>query len=366
MSKKQVLYIALILFLGLLILPKNVDAQGKNEVLTCNYKYNDVELNYNVYTDGTIKLPFEDGVKYNEREWYHGYNFDSIFFASTKTSSEKLVCPTITIEESDSFYTVFNNPRAQEDCNGTCTNINADNNAVKKTIVLNTVAFYDETSYFIPYFRVLEDNSTEWTVDGENFYSTNESIKVKHNNKEINISLSNELVKNLFIENTKIYRCVSTSNEEYILTLNGNNCKTKEHSEKDGQVTNSSSYHGSLGKEGDRTTKDDLEDWSESEQNQNCGSGGILGDPNDENSVAWLLQQILNYIRVLGPMIVIVMSGIEFTKVIISSDDDGMAKAQKKLITRLILVAALFFVPTIVLALLDLFGMTNDPTCGLK
>ena len=92
----------------------------------------------------------------------------------------------------------------------------------------------------------------------------------------------------------------------------------------------------------------------------------MLGDPNDENSVAWLLQQILNYIRALGPMIVIVMSGIEFTKVIISSDDDGMAKAQKKLITRLILVAALFFVPTIVLALLDLFGMTNDPTCGLK
>ena len=43
-----------------------------------------------------------------------------------------------------------------------------------------------------------------------------------------------------------------------------------------------------------------------------------------------------------------------------------MKKAQKKLITRLILVAALFFIPTIVIALLDLFGMSNDPTCGLK
>lgn len=366
MSKKQVLYIALILLFGMLIFPKNVDAQEKNEILTCSYRYNNIELNYNVYSDGTIKLPFEDGTKYNEKEWYHGHNFDSIFLASSKNSSGKLVCPTITVEESDSFYTVFNNPRANEDCNGTCTNIKAANNAVEKTIVLNTVGFYNETSYFIPYFRMLSDNKTEWTVDGKNFFSTNESIKVKHNNKEIKVSLSKELINNLFNETTKIYRCVSISNKEYTLTLNGSYCKTKEHSEKDGQVTNSSSYHGSLGTKDDRTTKDDLEDWTQSEQQQNCGSGGLLGDPNDENSVAWLLQQILNYIRALGPMIVIVMSGIEFTKVIISSDDDGMAKAQKKLITRLILVAALFFVPTIVLALLDLFGMTNDPTCGLK
>ena len=44
-----------------------------------------------------------------------------------------------------------------------------------------------------------------------------------------------------------------------------------------------------------------------------------------------------------------------------------MKKAQKKLITRLILVALLFFVPTITLAILDIFGMSsNDPTCGLE
>ena len=96
----------------------------------------------------------------------------------------------------------------------------------------------------------------------------------------------------------------------------------------------------------------------------NCDS--VLGSTSDPNSVAWLLQQILNYIRALGPAIVVVLSGVEFAKVIVTSDDDGMKKAQKKLIYRLILIVALFFVPTITFAILDIFGMTNDPTCGLE
>ena len=96
-----------------------------------------------------------------------------------------------------------------------------------------------------------------------------------------------------------------------------------------------------------------------------CNSS-ILGSPSDPDSVAWLVQQILNYIRALGPAIVVVLSGVEFAKVIVTSDDDGMKKAQKKLITRLVLIAVLFFVPTITIAVLDIFGMSNDPTCGLE
>ncbi len=92
----------------------------------------------------------------------------------------------------------------------------------------------------------------------------------------------------------------------------------------------------------------------------------LLGDPNDENSVAWLLQQLLNYIRIIGPILVVILSSVEFAKIIIQSDDEAMAKAQKKLINRLILVAALFFIPTLVEVLLDLFGIMGQSTCGLK
>ncbi len=102
-------------------------------------------------------------------------------------------------------------------------------------------------------------------------------------------------------------------------------------------------------------------------QEQNCDSdSSLLGNPNDPDSVAWLLQQILNYIRVIGPILVVILSSIEFAKVIIQSDDEAMGKAQKKLINRLILLVALFFIPTLVEVVLQLFGITGDPTCGLK
>ena len=99
-------------------------------------------------------------------------------------------------------------------------------------------------------------------------------------------------------------------------------------------------------------------------QSQNCNS--LLGNPSYSNSVAWLVQKILNYIQVIGPLLVVVLSSIDFAKVIIKSDDEAMAKAQKKLIIRLILAACLFFIPTLVTVILATFGITSDPTCGIK
>ena len=112
----------------------------------------------------------------------------------------------------------------------------------------------------------------------------------------------------------------------------------------------------------------DIEDWLEqTDQEQECdGSNSILGDVNDEESVAWLLQQILNFIKIIGPILVVVLSSVDFIQVIVKSDDEAMAKAQKKLIKRLILAALLFFIPTLVQTILDIFGITGDPTCGIK
>lgn len=100
------------------------------------------------------------------------------------------------------------------------------------------------------------------------------------------------------------------------------------------------------------------------DQNQSCNS--LLGNPSDENSVAWLIQKLLNYIQIIGPLLVVVLSSIDFAKVIVKSDDEAMAKATKKLTTRLILAALLFFLPVLVSVLLNTFGLTSDPTCGLK
>ena len=91
-----------------------------------------------------------------------------------------------------------------------------------------------------------------------------------------------------------------------------------------------------------------------------------MGSTSDEDSVAWLVQKVLNYIQILGPLLVVILSSIDFAKVIIMSDDDAMAKATKKLTTRLILAASLFFLPVIVSVLLNTFGITTNAVCGLK
>ena len=100
------------------------------------------------------------------------------------------------------------------------------------------------------------------------------------------------------------------------------------------------------------------------DQDQSCDT--LLGNPSDENSVAWLIQKLLNYVQIIGPLLVVILSSIDFAKVIVKSDDEAMAKATKKLTTRLILAASLFFLPILVSVLLGTFGLTSDPTCGLK
>lgn len=92
----------------------------------------------------------------------------------------------------------------------------------------------------------------------------------------------------------------------------------------------------------------------------------ILGNVNDEESVAWLLQKLLNYIKILGPSIAIVLGSIDFIKAIVASDEENMKKTQKKFMNRLIAAFMLFFVPLLVEILLSLFGFTTNVTCGLN
>ncbi len=110
-------------------------------------------------------------------------------------------------------------------------------------------------------------------------------------------------------------------------------------------------------------TKDLMDDY---DQEQDCsGANSILGDPEDEDSVAWLLQHALDYIKVIGPILVVILSSIDFLLAIVKSDDESMKKAYKKLTYRIILAILLFFIPLLVQVALDLFGMATDPTCGL-
>lgn len=82
----------------------------------------------------------------------------------------------------------------------------------------------------------------------------------------------------------------------------------------------------------------------------------------EEGKLGWLLNMILNYIRIIGPVLVVLLSAIDFIKAVIGTDEKAMKEAQSKLIIRLVAAIALFLVPTLVQLLLSFINAT---TCTL-
>lgn len=398
MKKKLIFCLNIFLFIGILY-PICTNAKENNQeqtkIITCKYEYqttNGVSKNlvYDIYTNDKLSLPFNDGQKLSNINlpWYHGEDFKSTFLKNSKIDNKNYVCPTITIEEDSSFITVFNNPK--DKCNGTCTTITAKeaitskkakSNGITLKKVLSTevgssVGIYKSTKYFLPYFRLLDDGTKEWSLNGKKYINVNKEFTIKTSDDTVTtIKVNDDLLNSIFGDkqvnsNISIYRCVTQNNNEYtyLLSLNENSCPKNDLSKEDGQGEKSSSYNGSLGTQDDEVSQDDMEEWLEEyDQEQTCdGANSLLGDPTDEDSVAWLLQTLLNYLRIIGPMIVVVMSGMDFIKALIQSDDENMAKSYRRLGIRLLLAASLFFLPKLVTVLLTIFGIMGDPTCGLQ
>lgn len=105
--------------------------------------------------------------------------------------------------------------------------------------------------------------------------------------------------------------------------------------------------------------------------NSGIGCEGIFGttDANGnftKESFGWLIQTALNYIKIIGPVLVIILSMLEFIKAIATSDEDAMKKAQSRLVVRLIAVVVLFLLPFLVGEVLKLINGLSNPTCGFK
>ncbi len=95
----------------------------------------------------------------------------------------------------------------------------------------------------------------------------------------------------------------------------------------------------------------------------------LLGSVSDENSIAFILQKIFNYIKILGPLLVIILSSMDFTKVVMTGDEKSMKKAQNNLGIRLVCAALLFFLPNIIVLLFNIvLDGSFDATslCGIN
>ena len=74
----------------------------------------------------------------------------------------------------------------------------------------------------------------------------------------------------------------------------------------------------------------------------------LFGDKNDPDSLANLIHSILQYIRIIVPILIILLGMIDLAKAVIASKEDEMKKAQSTFIKRVIIGVAVFFVPVLV------------------
>lgn len=73
-----------------------------------------------------------------------------------------------------------------------------------------------------------------------------------------------------------------------------------------------------------------------------------------------IIGYVLNTVKILVPLILIVVGMIDFGKAVISSDEKALSKATSSLVKRFISGIIIFFIPTIVFALLNFTKITNE------
>ena len=84
-----------------------------------------------------------------------------------------------------------------------------------------------------------------------------------------------------------------------------------------------------------------------------------------------MVQEILGYVRIIAPVLAVLLIALDLASAVVSQDNDALGKATKKIVPRLIGVMLLFFVPTIVKAILGIDGIkdsivqSEDPLCGV-
>ena len=80
-----------------------------------------------------------------------------------------------------------------------------------------------------------------------------------------------------------------------------------------------------------------------------------------------LLQTILDYIIIAGIALAVILQIADYVKAIFGSNDDGMTKANKRFVTRLIAIGLLFLIPSVLNFVLSLFEISGSSagTCGI-
>lgn len=80
----------------------------------------------------------------------------------------------------------------------------------------------------------------------------------------------------------------------------------------------------------------------------------LFGDPKKPDSIRYMLNEILGFIRVMVPILIILFGTLDFAKAVIAGKEDNMRKARTDFVKRIIAGVAVFLVPTLVNIIMEL------------
>ena len=89
------------------------------------------------------------------------------------------------------------------------------------------------------------------------------------------------------------------------------------------------------------------------------GSCSVLG-----TEFKSILNEVFVWIQIATPCLVILLCSVDFASAVISQEEKNMQAALSKVVKRVMIGVAIFFVPIIVDILLDLAGIATG-TCGI-
>lgn len=103
---------------------------------------------------------------------------------------------------------------------------------------------------------------------------------------------------------------------------------------------------------------------------------GLSYDPVDCSSISFLvsyLQKYYDWIKIGAAILTILLSALDFSKVVVGEPDKDLKKATSNLVKRGIIILLLFFLPFLVNLIIDVVNQSADPenkintsTCGIK
>lgn len=94
--------------------------------------------------------------------------------------------------------------------------------------------------------------------------------------------------------------------------------------------------------------KDNSFELTESGTDVNVDCNEIFGSKSDPDSIAYLVNKILEYPRYIVPALVILLGTLDLFKAVIAGKEDEMKKAQRTLIKRVIIGVLVFLVPVLI------------------